>query len=245
VFGATDYRLATIRIIAISWWFDIPKTTKHRPIKIFHHVVVFVDWFLLVDVIHVVGELKQGFFKVRTEINCRKAVWPTLGEPLPHRVDATPLVLCCGINIKAVACQVVDDARPVNRIRNQRKWVNLRQNLSFESFRRVIGTKADEVRFAEFQGTPEEVICGDDYFVFDSTLASEKGFMAQSLQELLGIILSNPMASQQFDISAQALLEEIQRLRGGGNISRFSLSARVAAGKEAPPMPIQPEPTSI
>lgn len=118
---------------------------------------------------------------------------------------------------------------------------NLRQNLSFESFKRVIGSKADEVRFAEFQGTPEDVICGDDYFVFDSTLASEKGFMAQSLQELLGIILSNPMAGQQFDISAKALLEEIQRLRGGGNISRFSLSARVASGKEQPPMPIQPE----
>ena len=121
---------------------------------------------------------------------------------------------------------------------------NLRQNLTEPSFTRMIGnvTVGDPAqRFAAFAGTPEEIICGSDYFVFDSTLASEKGFAAQSLQELLGIILSNPMAGQQFDLSAKGLLEEIQRLRGGGDISRFSLSGRVAAGLEQPQMPVPVE----
>lgn len=120
---------------------------------------------------------------------------------------------------------------------------NQRQSLSYESFRRLIGTctitDADmamgitdpeqlcQQRFAVFQGTPEEVICSDDFFVFDSTLTSEKGFMAQSLQELLAAILSaNPMAAMQFtnQINPAKILAEIQELRGGGPIERFAYS---------------------
>ena len=70
---------------------------------------------------------------------------------------------------------------------------NSRQELSFESYSRVIGGNPEELqdRFAAFQGTPEEVITGDDYFTFNSTLSTEKGFMAQSLQDLLAVILQN------------------------------------------------------
>lgn len=121
---------------------------------------------------------------------------------------------------------------------------NLRQSLSMESFVRVIGQEAmtkDPNRYAAFKGTPEEVVCGDDYFTFDSTLASEKGFIAQSLQELLVAVMSNPVAAQQLDIDPRAMLEEIQFLRGAGPISRFSLSKRVASGQATPlpPMPVQ------
>lgn len=127
---------------------------------------------------------------------------------------------------------------------------NLRQMLSMESFARVVGTPPGNMmmgitpemelmqRFQAFKGTPEEVICGEDYMMFDSTLASEKGFMAQSLQELLVAVMSNPMAAQQLDVSAKAMLEEIQYLRGAGNVRRFSMSGRVAQGLEAPPMPV-------
>jgi len=103
---------------------------------------------------------------------------------------------------------------------------NSRQSLSPEEFAKVIGSAAaDPARFAAFQGTPEEVIGGDDYFVFDSTLASEKGFMAQSLQELLSTILTvNPAAAMAIAqrIDPVKMVDEIQYLRGGGNVSRFN-----------------------
>lgn len=103
---------------------------------------------------------------------------------------------------------------------------NLRQSLSFESFARIIGGRPEEqqARFAAFSGTPEEIIQGDDFFVFDSTLSSEKGFMAQSLQDLLGIILqSDPVAAARVarDIDPAKIVDEIQYLRGSGNIKRF------------------------
>jgi hypothetical protein len=122
---------------------------------------------------------------------------------------------------------------------------NTRQSLSLESFAKVIGSQLPDIqlRYADFRGTPDEIIGGNDYFTFDSTLASEKGFMAQSLQELLVAIISNPLAAQQLDIDPRVLMSEIQYLRGAGNISRFSLSRQMAQG--APPLPpvVVPQPT--
>jgi hypothetical protein len=133
---------------------------------------------------------------------------------------------------------------------------NLRQMLGPESFVRAVGKgngnpitgltpEMDlEQRFTAFKGTPAEVICGDDYFVFDSTLASERGFIAQSLQELLIAVMSNPQAAMQWDMSPKAMIEEIQHLRGAGPISRFSMSSRIATGQEAMPQPVPlPGPT--
>jgi hypothetical protein len=110
---------------------------------------------------------------------------------------------------------------------------NSRQSLSQESFTKLIGNPDPQdqeavanamKRFKDFQGTPEEVITGDDYFTFDSTLSSEKGFMAQSIQELLSTILqSDPMAARRVtrDLDPSRIVEEIQYLRGAGNIKRF------------------------
>lgn len=114
---------------------------------------------------------------------------------------------------------------------------NSRQSLSEESFIKLIGTpdQTDQEavkdvmdRYKRFKGTPEEVAGGDDYFTFDSTLASEKGFMAQSIQELLSVILSSdPMAARHLtrDLSPAKIVEEIQYLRGAGNVKRFRYSA--------------------
>jgi hypothetical protein len=103
---------------------------------------------------------------------------------------------------------------------------NSRQSLSTESFSRLIGGDPNEAqqRFAVFQGTPEEVITGADYLTFDSTLSSEKGFMAQSLQDLLGVIIqSDPVAAARVaqEINPAKIVDEIQYLRGAGNIKRF------------------------
>lgn len=128
----------------------------------------------------------------------------------------------------------------------RRMHTNLRQSLSIETFAMVVGQHfgivdpASDIanRYIAYRGTPAEVICGGDYFMFDSTLASEKGFIAQSLQELLSIVISNPAAAMQLDISVKGMLEEIQRLRGAGNLTAYSLQKRVAAGLEMPPMPV-------
>ncbi len=108
---------------------------------------------------------------------------------------------------------------------------NSRQSLSQDMFMRVIGKNKDPQiqqelldRYNAFKGEPEEVICGDDYFTFDSTLSSEKGFMAQSLQELLVAILqSDPAAAQRMaqGVDPVKVVAEIQYLRGSGNIKRF------------------------
>lgn len=123
---------------------------------------------------------------------------------------------------------------------------NLRQELSEEAFTMGIGNGAFNPltgqldiseRYRAFKGTPAEVICGQDYLMFDSTLQSEKGYMAQSLQDLLGIVLTNPQSAMMFDIDPKGLLEEVQRLRGSGEISRFSLAQRVQQKKTPPPQP--------
>lgn len=143
---------------------------------------------------------------------------------------------------------------------------NLRQELSFDSFSRIIGPLPDDAmpevdpmtgmpsgpmpksgvqklqeRYAAFQGKPEDIIGSDDFNVFDSTLSSEKGFMAQGVQELFGILTNAPGLAQANDISLKAMLEEMSLLRGLGSVDRYSLSKRVAAGKEPRPKPTPEE----
>jgi hypothetical protein len=114
---------------------------------------------------------------------------------------------------------------------------NLRQSLSIESFEMVVGQDPMlQMRYEAFKGTPQEVIGGGDYFVFDSTLQSERSFIAQSLQELLVAVIQNPQAAQMLDLDPRSMMNEIQFLRGAGNVSRFSLSKQVASGA-APPLP--------
>ena len=120
---------------------------------------------------------------------------------------------------------------------------NLRQSLSLEAFQGVVGVDPMiQARFEVFKGTPEEVISGGDFFTFDSTLQSERNFVAQSLQELLVAVIGNPEAAQMLDIDPRSMLNEVQFLRGAGNVSRFSLQKQVASG-QAPPLPqVMPQP---
>ncbi len=99
-----------------------------------------------------------------------------------------------------------------------------------------------EERYDAFKGTPEEVICGDDYMIYDNTMPQDKGMMAQSLQELLMVAMQNPEMAVRLDLSAQALLEEMLRLRDAGPVSRFSLRKRIEQGIEMPPPPPVQEP---
>lgn len=119
---------------------------------------------------------------------------------------------------------------------------NQQQSISLPSFMRTIGKQTLNVqqRYEAWKETPEDVIAGDSYFMFDGTLQSEKGYIAQSLQELLVAIMQNPYAAQQLDLDPRKMLEEVQWLRGAGSVTRFSLSQNIANG--AQPLPPPPSP---
>jgi len=101
--------------------------------------------------------------------------------------------------------------------------INLRYGLSFETFRKVMGNRDDlEELFMSFvPEDPRELVGCEDFFLFDSTLSSEKGFLAQSLQELLGVIMSNPETAAILPVDIPAMIEEIYTLRGVTNTKRF------------------------
>lgn len=104
---------------------------------------------------------------------------------------------------------------------------NQRQALSFDTFERIIGS--ENPRLVELYDKFHEedlarLVSSEDFFIFDSTLESEKGFVAQSLQELVGMILSNPESATLFDLDPKQIIDEIMMLRGVGELSRFSFA---------------------
>lgn len=138
---------------------------------------------------------------------------------------------------------------------------NSRQSLSIESFARALGgldPQKVQDRFLAFQGTPEEIVCGDDYLIFDSTLSSEKGYSAQQLQEMFSIVAqANPFAMQQFasQIDLVKVFDEMQYLRDGTPVERFKYTpqqqqmmqqAQMQAmlAQQAGAQPAQPQPAA-
>jgi len=84
---------------------------------------------------------------------------------------------------------------------------NNRQEMDFEDFQRVLGKRTfptnpdtglpytiEEV-FALFKADAVTIARSEDFFVFDATNPSEKAFLAQSLQEILMELMSNPAVS--------------------------------------------------
>lgn len=101
---------------------------------------------------------------------------------------------------------------------------NQRQGFSFETFSKIVGPKNQYLQ-PMFQwycpDDPRELVGNQDFFTLDATLQSEKGFVAQSLQELFIACVQNPEFNQMFDL--EEMLTEIQTLRGVTNVSRFIL----------------------
>lgn len=62
-----------------------------------------------------------------------------------------------------------------------------------------------------------------DYFMFDSTTPSEKIYLAQTLQEVFGMVFANPQAALQLNISPKLVFDEMMKLRSVGNITRFDM----------------------
>lgn len=104
--------------------------------------------------------------------------------------------------------------------------INHRAFLSQETFTRVIGPKKLEAQpelYSLFSRPITELAGSYDFFVFDGTTSGEKAYLAQSYQELLGILLSNPGAALSLGLDVNKLLQEIYVLRGAPNLQSFAL----------------------
>ena len=98
---------------------------------------------------------------------------------------------------------------------------NARQSMSQETFEKIVGLEKVQV-YQLFVQPLEVLAANEDVFVFDGTLPSEKAYLAQSLQEILAMVLQNPQAALMLGIGANELLREIYELRGVTGLSRFA-----------------------
>jgi len=101
--------------------------------------------------------------------------------------------------------------------------INARQWMSEETFFKILGE--DEDTYTAWQTFHKdawwELIGSEDFFVFDATSASEKTFVAQSLQELAIALMSNPEMLAATNIDLVKIIERIQELRGVTNLKQF------------------------
>lgn len=103
---------------------------------------------------------------------------------------------------------------------------NHRAFLSEQTFSRIVGPgrlEATPDLYQSFHLPLTELVGSTDYFLFDGTTSGEKGYLAQSYQELLGILMSNPNAALQLGLDVNKLLQEIYVLRGAPNLKSFAL----------------------
>lgn len=108
---------------------------------------------------------------------------------------------------------------------------NNRQEMTFETFQRILGPQWKTVQvnpdtgmpwmleelFVLFKADPITIATSEDFFVFDGSNPSENAFLAQSLQEILMTILQNPEVGAVLGYGPpqiQALFNEIYTLRG-------------------------------
>jgi hypothetical protein len=133
----------------------------------------------------------------------------------------------------------------------QKMLCNLQAGLSIEEFRKIVGDDADDARFAAFNKREQGILNAYDFNLFDGTSPTEKGYIAQSMQELLLGMWENPMAMQMLQYPPfRALLTEICNLRGvkhperflpeapNPNAIQFNPAANPGAGTAQPAVPV-------
>jgi len=120
--------------------------------------------------------------------------------------------------MKLIAATIwIDGLAPQGR----KMLLNCRQDLSYETYTKILGDNAD-LTWAQFHPENPAVLEGnEDYFSYDGTIASEKNYIAQSLQELVSILVSNPEVLAATGLDVVAMIEEVQSLRGLKNLDRF------------------------
>lgn len=108
----------------------------------------------------------------------------------------------------------------------QKMLFNHRALMTEQAFTKLVGPKEVEANpelYSKFVRPLSDLVGGNDFFVFDGTTSGEKAYLAQSYQELLGILLSNPSAAVTLNLDVNKLLQEIYTLRGAPNLKSFAL----------------------
>jgi len=147
--------------------------------------------------------------------------------------------------MKLIAATIWTDAlAPQGR----KMLLNTRQDLSIETYEKVLGPEVAMSTWELFHPQDSRFLVGnEDYFQYEGTLSSEKNYIAQSLQELVGILASNPEVLAATGLDLVAMIKEIQALRGLKNLDRFQLpppppspspNASLPTGAPSPPVPV-------
>ncbi len=105
---------------------------------------------------------------------------------------------------------------------------NLRQGLTPELILRYAGNEwakpEKQAGLVAFTGDTESLVSASDMWVYDGTLQSEKGYLAQSLMELFQqVIALGPTGLLQTEISPKLLLQKIYELIGLPDFDTFNL----------------------
>lgn len=125
--------------------------------------------------------------------------------------------------MKLIASTVwMDGLAPLGR----KMLLNCRQDMTFETYQRILGESAIESYDLFHPQDPIELLGNEDYFTYDGTLSSEKNYMAQSLQELIIALASNPELATSSGFDLVAMTKEAFALRGLKNLNRFQLPSQ-------------------
>lgn len=125
---------------------------------------------------------------------------------------------------------------------------NLQQGLSVETYVRTFGRITDPMgeEYTAFVKASNKDFTGEyDFEILDGTLPSEKMWLAQTLQELLMVVLGNPQLALLLGFDIKKLMYEYLRLKGLRHPEKFAagtqqqqgliqLMQRAAGGNGAP-----------
>lgn len=102
---------------------------------------------------------------------------------------------------------------------------NLRDGLTEATFVRMFGSDADPMSYLSLKRVSKNDLVGDyDFQTFDGSLPSEKGYIADTLTEILTASLANPNAIPLLGMDPKLLMFEILRLKGVRHPQRFALA---------------------
>lgn len=101
--------------------------------------------------------------------------------------------------------------------------INARQWMTAETFFKIVGEDEETMELYSLFHKENwwELIGNEDFFVFDGTAASEKAFVAQSLQELVVALIGNPEVAASMNLDLTKMITRIQELRGVTNLKQF------------------------
>jgi hypothetical protein len=170
------------------------------------------------------AEFLNGMVKLTTGVNEN-----IMGQFYPGRrsaQEARNATSSAASRLKVIVSISFNDAiEPLGR----KMLANLRAGLDQATMVRVVGLDP-AMEGPSFLQVDKNDLSGDfDFEIFDGTLPSEKGFIAQALQDFLTALMAKPEVAVAFQIDPKAVLIEWLEMRGVRNPERFTLKALPAA----------------